>query len=324
MNADGTERAFFASGHGAKWARVATDGDLSPHAVVSPVSLGFGSQVIGTTSGPQTVTLRNTGGVDLLISGIAVNGSGDFSQTNTCGTRLAPATSCTISVRFTAAASGPQSGAMTISHNAAGNPHTVLLAGTGNTPPLADVTSKCTGLACTLQGGGSSDPDGTITSYAWSFGDGATGTGATVSHTYAAAGTYTVTLTATDNGGATGTRTASVTVSNTPMHIGDLDSTRTKQSTSWTGSASITVHAAGHSPVGSAQVSGSWSTGGTSVCTTNASGVCTVAKPGIAKNTSSVVFMVRNVTSASFTYRAADNHDADADSNGTSITVPRP
>ena len=42
---------------------------------------------------------------------------------------------------------------------------------------------------CAFSGSGSSDPDGTIASYAWTFGDGATGTGVVVNHTYATAGT---------------------------------------------------------------------------------------------------------------------------------------
>lgn len=76
-----------------------------------------------------------------------------------------------------------------------------------NTAPTAAFTQTCTGLACTFDGSGSSDPDGTVASYAWDFGDGTTGTGSTPSHTYAAAGDYTVALTVTDNLGATGTVT---------------------------------------------------------------------------------------------------------------------
>jgi PKD repeat protein len=59
----------------------------------------------------------------------------------------------------------------------------------------------------------SSDTDGTIFSYNWSFGDSQTSTGINPSHTYAAAGTYNVILTVTDNLGAAGTVTISVTVS---------------------------------------------------------------------------------------------------------------
>ena len=74
--------------------------------------------------------------------------------------------------------------------------------GGGNQPPVASFTSSCPALACAFDGTGSSDPDGTIVSYAWNFGDGSTGTGPTPSHTYATGGTYTVTLTVTDDDGA--------------------------------------------------------------------------------------------------------------------------
>jgi PKD repeat protein len=62
----------------------------------------------------------------------------------------------------------------------------------------------------------SSDADGSIASYAWSFGDGATATGATPTHAYDAAGTYTVTLTVTDDEGATAQATTDVVVSEAP------------------------------------------------------------------------------------------------------------
>jgi len=84
-----------------------------------------------------------------------------------------------------------------------------------NRPPVANAGSDQTqapGSPVTFNGAGSSDPDGTITAYAWSFGDGASATGSTVTHSYAAAGTYTATLAVTDNRGARGTDTALVTV----------------------------------------------------------------------------------------------------------------
>ncbi|MEZ4702814.1 MAG: PKD domain-containing protein [Rhodothermales bacterium] len=84
--------------------------------------------------------------------------------------------------------------------------------GTGNNAPVASFTHSATDLALSVDGSASSDSDGTIVSYAWTFGDGATGSGATASHTYAAAGTYTVALTVTDDEGATGTASQSVTV----------------------------------------------------------------------------------------------------------------
>ncbi|WP_020576111.1 PKD domain-containing protein [Actinopolymorpha alba] len=73
-----------------------------------------------------------------------------------------------------------------------------------NQAPTASFTVECDDRACSVNGSGSKDPDGTIASYAWNFGDGATGSGATASHTYAADGAYTVRLTVTDNEGAIG------------------------------------------------------------------------------------------------------------------------
>ncbi|WP_246190459.1 PKD domain-containing protein [Agromyces agglutinans] len=81
-----------------------------------------------------------------------------------------------------------------------------------NTPPTAAFAEACTALACSFDAAASTDPDGTITSYAWAFGDGATGTGATATHTYGASGTYQVSLTVTDDDGGQGTVQRAVTV----------------------------------------------------------------------------------------------------------------
>jgi serine protease len=86
--------------------------------------------------------------------------------------------------------------------------------GGGNQAPAACFTHSESGLGTSVNGGCSSDPDGSIASWSWSWGDGSpAGSGATASHAYAAAGTYTVTLTVTDNGGATASTSQSVTVS---------------------------------------------------------------------------------------------------------------
>ena len=73
-----------------------------------------------------------------------------------------------------------------------------------NQPPGAAFTTDCPALSCTFDASASLDPDGSIASYDWGFGDGASASGTTASHTYAADGQYTVTLTVTDDQGATG------------------------------------------------------------------------------------------------------------------------
>ena len=87
--------------------------------------------------------------------------------------------------------------------------------GPANQPPTAAATATpTTGMAplvVSINGGGSVDPDGSIVSYAWTFGDGGNATGATTSHTYAA-GNYTATLTVTDNQGATATKSVNISV----------------------------------------------------------------------------------------------------------------
>jgi len=82
-----------------------------------------------------------------------------------------------------------------------------------NQPPSASFTVSCVELSCSFDSIASDDPDGSITSYAWQFGDGTTATGPSPSHTYGSAGSRTVTLTVTDDDGASDgtTRTANPT-----------------------------------------------------------------------------------------------------------------
>jgi serine protease len=79
-------------------------------------------------------------------------------------------------------------------------------------PPVANFTVSCTGLACTFNGGASTDDRG-ITSYVWNFGDGGSGSGAVGNHTYASGGTFTVQLTVTDTASQSDGASQSVTVS---------------------------------------------------------------------------------------------------------------
>ena len=101
----------------------------------------------------------------------------------------------------------------------------------GNAAPVASAgpdKSVSTGQSVSFSGGASTDVDGSIVSYSWTFGDGSSAIGLSVSHTYAAPGSYTARLTVTDSCGATGSDTVVVTVQNpasvNPTLVGVLPS----------------------------------------------------------------------------------------------------
>ena len=110
-----------------------------------------------------------------------------------------------------------------------------------NPPPTAAFTANCSELTCTVDGSGSSDPGGSIASYAWTFGDGGTASGPTpAAHTYAT-GHYTITLTVTDNEGSTATTTKDVDVAPNPPPASSLGYVGTNQVTPATAGTTSTV-----------------------------------------------------------------------------------
>jgi PKD repeat protein len=124
------------------------------------------------------------------------------------------ATAGTFTVSLTVTDNGGKSS--TVTHNVTTTAPPV------NQAPAASFTATVSNLSVAFDATASADPDGTISGYAWAFGDGTTGTGATTSHTYATAGSYTATLTVTDNEGATGTTTRTFVTTTAPPAGTDL------------------------------------------------------------------------------------------------------
>ena len=205
---------------------------------------------------------------------------------------------------------------------------------TPNTPPTASFDAACIDLACTFTDT-SEDGDGTVVARQWGFGDGAGSTATNPEHTYSGGGTYTVTLTVTDDGGLTGSTSRQVTVtapSDPPpppdpegtMSVADLDgASASGKGQAWTATVTITVVDDADAAVAGATVTGSWTSGGTSTCTTSAAGSCSVTASVNAKKATSTTYAVTSVARSGFTYVAADNADPDGDSNGTAITITR-
>ena len=107
----------------------------APKVQLSSSSLTFATQLLKTTSAAKVVTLTNTGAATLTISSIAA--SGDFKETNTCGSAVIAGAKCTISVTFMPTAVGTRTGKVTITDNAVGSPQSVALTGTGSEVKLS-------------------------------------------------------------------------------------------------------------------------------------------------------------------------------------------
>ncbi|HEV2381873.1 MAG TPA: choice-of-anchor D domain-containing protein [Terriglobia bacterium] len=138
-----------------------TGNGVAAIASLSPTSLSFASQAVGTTSSAQTVTLSNTGTLALSISSVGIGG--DFAETNTCGSSVAANASCTITVTFTPSAPGSRTGTLTVTDNSNGvanNTQTVALTGTGLG---ATATLSSTSLAFGAENVGASSPASSVT-----------------------------------------------------------------------------------------------------------------------------------------------------------------
>lgn len=110
---------------------------------LSPGTLTFAEQTVGTTSVPQVVTLINSLSVNLDVTSIGFTGTNhaDFNQNNTCGSSVTPGGSCTINVTFTPGATGARSATLDVYDNASNSPQTVNVSGTGGTPVTLSNTS---------------------------------------------------------------------------------------------------------------------------------------------------------------------------------------
>jgi subtilisin len=194
------------------------------------------------------------------------------------------------------------------------NPALVPGSGGGGTnqPPSAGFTFTISGLIATFTDT-STDPDGSIAYWSWTFGDEATSADQNPSHAYTTAGTYTVNLTVTDDKGATSSASQSVTVqdgSAQTITVSSLSgSSASINKNFWKATVTATVSPA----LPGAVVSGNWTGGSTASCTTDDAGKCQVTL-NVSTKTSSTAFTVSSVSLAGYTYTPGV----------TSVTVNKP
>ena len=120
---------------------------------LSPTSLVFTPQLVGTASAPQTITLSNNGDTDLGLIGAQVS-SGAFTVLNGCGTSLSGHAACTLQVAFVPGGSGLQTGILTVSDEF--RSQKLSLSGIGLTPSGVQLSSSSLSFAPIVAG--QSDP----------------------------------------------------------------------------------------------------------------------------------------------------------------------
>jgi hypothetical protein len=104
---------------------------IGPAVAISPSLVQFSIRAVGSVSQPNTSLLRNMGSGALTIASITI--SGDFTETDTCGTNVPSAGNCTFTVTFSPTEPGPRFGSILIQDDGAGSPHFINLVGDGST-----------------------------------------------------------------------------------------------------------------------------------------------------------------------------------------------
>lgn len=188
----------------------------------------------------------------------------------------------------------------------------------GGQPPVSRITASTlrgtAPLSVNFSGSTSTDADGSISSWAWTFGDGATASGVSTSHSYTNPGSYTAQLLVTDNSGLTASSSVSITVDPPvvvpTMRVADIAMSLTVgRNGNGQATAAVRVVDGNGVAVSGATVTGNWS-GVVSrngvTASTDASGVARLLSP-ISKRTGSYAFTVTGVSKSGVTYTPSAN-----------------
>ncbi|MBV8569225.1 MAG: choice-of-anchor D domain-containing protein, partial [Acidobacteriaceae bacterium] len=139
-----SENSLFESGEDLSLTGTGGSGTV-PRVSVSPASAAFGTVTLGTTAAPLQVTVSNTGGATLSITGMSLSGvnAADFNiYANTCGSSLAAGASCNISLTFSPGATGSRSAFLVLTDSVASSPQSIPLTGTGAVSGTATLSTS--------------------------------------------------------------------------------------------------------------------------------------------------------------------------------------
>lgn len=222
----------------------------------APVAVASASSVVGTGTLSVNFSGQNSTDADGAITSYAWNfgnGSTASSMNATC-LYTAPGTyNAVLTVTDNDGLTGSTTVVITV--NAAANQAPVAIISTNQNAGTAPV-------AIAFSGASSYDPDGSVASYLWNFGDGTTSTAVTPAKTYSTPGNYTVTLRVTDNLGATATATSVVAIAADPNAAVDVRQYALTTSTSSSGTkaaATISIRDRLDRPVADVTVTVQWS-----------------------------------------------------------------
>jgi probable HAF family extracellular repeat protein len=100
---------------------------------LSARSFNFQSVKVGQSSAAKSLIITNIGSTTLTMNSVFITGAnaGDFSQTNNCGSKLAPGAHCVVHVTFTPTAMGTRNGNAVLSDSDSTSPQLISLTGTG-------------------------------------------------------------------------------------------------------------------------------------------------------------------------------------------------
>jgi hypothetical protein len=122
------------SSGGTQYMYLTGTGTAANNVTVSPASIGFGTELLGTTSYQQSVTIANIGSQIVTFTSVVVGGAdpSDFLVNDLCGSTLAVGASCSVQISFHPTKPGARAASLNITDSAVTSPQSVALSGTGN------------------------------------------------------------------------------------------------------------------------------------------------------------------------------------------------